>query len=397
MNSTFIKILPSPIKTKVAGVYFKEIQQTTIDAQGQTKQTIVDKVYIIRYRDNGKARFVTLGKYSEGIREAYCKAKRNEFIILAKNGELPPMIEKRKSKDKAVTVNDVFDYYIKNKDMTDKSRYGFEGRYNKHLREAIGDVVAKDLTSEHIIKVRDNIVGGLKTKDVVIQIISAMFNYVITKKYPDMTNPIIRVRALDRADDSKSTKKKKNIQRERYLKSDDIQQLREALKDDFLSLLAVEILLSTGVRVGGALTIKKIDIDLSEDTIKLIDHKAGGDTYTGFISASLKVLLVDHLPKLGRNDFVLSNDGTQTSYEDILPPIKKVFDKLFNEGLESKDSQNRIVIHSLRHTFASLLASENVPLYTIKELLNHANISMTMRYAKLSKEAGQKAVKRLGL
>ena len=75
----------------------------------------------------------------------------------------------------------------------------------------------------------------------------------------------------------------------------------------------------------------------------------------------------------------------------------EVFDELFNQGLEADDTKNRIVLHSLRHTFASHLALQNVPLYTIKDLLHHADISMTMRYAKLSQEAGQKAVERLDL
>ena len=260
-----------------------------------------------------------------------------------------------------------------------------------------GDEVAKDITAEQIISVRESIEGSLKTKEMLIQILGAAFNYSIVNKYPDITNPINRVRALDRANESRTTKKQKRRQREEYLKRDEIQQLREAIKDDFLSLLAVEILLSTGVRVGGALSIQKKDIDLEQGTIKLIDHKAGGVKYVGFISEPLKVLLVDHLQKLGRNDYVLSRDGTPTPYKHIARPLKKVFDELFNEGLKANDSQNRIVLLSLRHTFASHLALQNVPLYTIKDLLHHADISMTMRYAKLSQEAGQKAVERLGL
>lgn len=53
-------------------------------------------MFIVRYRDNkGKDRLVSIGKYSEGIREAYCKEKRAEFINLAKNGELPPRLKEK--------------------------------------------------------------------------------------------------------------------------------------------------------------------------------------------------------------------------------------------------------------------------------------------------------------
>ncbi len=393
----YYKTLPKRHKTKNQGVYFKDIERVTIDDAGKTKTTKHDKVYLIRYEHDKKEKVVTVGKYSAGIREAYCVQKRNEILNKLRLGEEPPAIVSRKRKVKGATVSNVFDYYIEHKDMTDKSRYDFKGRYNKHLRNVIGDEVAKDITAEQIISVRENIDGSLKTKEMLIQILGASFNYSIVNKYPNITNPINRVRALDRANESRTTKKQKRRQREEYLKRDEIKQLRDAIKDDALSLLAVEILLSTGVRISGALAIQKKDIDLEQSTIKLTDFKAGGDTYVGFISEPLKALLIEQVQKLGRNDYVLSRDGTPTPYKHIARPLKKVFDRLFNEGLKANDSKNRIVLHSLRHTFASHLALQNVPLYTIKDLLHHADISMTMRYAKLSQEAGQKAVERLGL
>lgn len=393
----FYKTLPKRNKTNHQGVYYKKIEKMSIDDKGKTKTTNHDKVYLIRYTYDKKQKWVTIGKYSAGVREAYCVQKRNEILSKLRLGEELPAIIQRKRKVKGATVNDVFSYYIENKDMTDRSRKDFNGRYNKHLRNVIGDRSAKDITAEEIIEVRTNIQGSEKTKEMLIQIIGASFNYSIVNKYPNITNPIERVRALDKANQNRKSKKAKRRQREEYLKRDEIIQLRKAIKDDFLSLLAVEILLSTGVRVGGALTIQKKDIDLEQGTIKLIDHKAGGVIYTGFVSEPLKELLVDHLQKLERNDYVLSLDGRLTPYKNIMRPLKKVFDKLFNQGLEASDSKNRIVLHSLRHTFASHLALQNVPLYTIKDLLHHADISMTMRYAKLSQEAGKKAVGRLGL
>ncbi|MEA3371460.1 MAG: tyrosine-type recombinase/integrase [Campylobacterota bacterium] len=38
-------------------------------------------------------------------------------------------------------------------------------------------------------------------------------------------------------------------------------------------------------------------------------------------------------------------------------------------------------MHSLRHTFASQLAIANVPILQIQKLLNHKDISNTLRYA----------------
>jgi integrase len=48
--------------------------------------------------------------------------------------------------------------------------------------------------------------------------------------------------------------------------------------------------------------------------------------------------------------------------------------------------------HVLRHTFASHLAMRGAPLKAIQELLGHATIMMTMRYAHLAPQVAREAV-----
>ena len=67
----------------------------------------------------------------------------------------------------------------------------------------------------------------------------------------------------------------------------------------------------------------------------------------------------------------------------------KVGDRVKNIRRSFKSACNRagienFRIHDLRHTFASWLVMEGVPLFEVSKLLRHASIQMTERYAHLA-------------
>ena len=54
-------------------------------------------------------------------------------------------------------------------------------------------------------------------------------------------------------------------------------------------------------------------------------------------------------------------------------------------------------LHSLRHTFATMLITSGVDLYTVSRLLGHSDIRTTMIYAKVQTEVLQEAITKLNL
>ena len=379
-----IKTLNKRHTTNQKGVYFKEIQKTTIDNKGKIKTSIIDKIYSVQYKDiDGKWKFKSLGKYSEGIREAYCKTQRGMIMNKVKFGEQPPIIQK-KIKKEIVTVHDIFELYKKHKATESKDIVKTEQKYKSNIYKVFGSMDINEVTTDKIASFRKTLIDKGRANSTInsnISFIGTLFNFAIEEGIYAKVNPI-------------KSKKLKALKidntREKYLTLDEIKELYKAIEDDEVLTLFVKLSLNTGGRLETIYNIKKKDINLQDGTITLYDFKRE-KTYTSFLPDDLKEELEERLKSLTANSKIIDTSSSRI----IQRRLKKHLDTLFNVGLAIDDRKNRAVVHTLRHTFASHLAINGVPIFTIKELMNHANIEMTMRYAKLAPDNGRVAIQGL--
>lgn len=367
-----LKTLSKRIPTNEEGIFFKQI------INENAKE--VDKVYIIRYRENNSDKLKTIGKYSQGIRINYCKQIRNEILTKLRLGEEPPTIAKTKKK-KITILNDFAEVYFKEKETEVKDIEKIKRSYQIHIQPFLGNKFVDEITSDDIKELQKfkRKVLAERTINALIQIIGAIFNVAIQKEIFKGNNPVNK------------NVKRVNVdnRRERFLSLDEIKILLNEIKHVEYLYIFVLLSLQTGGRMGTILSITKKDIKLESNSVQLKDHK-NNSTYLGFYNEELKYLLQKRIDRLKINDPII--DRGQQVIQDRLT---KIYNKFFNQGLKKDDRKNRVVTHTLRHTFASHLAINGTPIYTIQKLMNHKDITMTLRYAKLAPDSGKDMV--LGL
>jgi len=350
------------------------------------------KTYYIRFRnENNKLKRVKIGCETEGVNEVYCKNKRVEIINAILKGEQPPKIVKSRNR-KILTLDYVSKKYFETKDDS-KSTFERLSKYNKHLAPVLGMKEITQITKHDLtILQHKTLEKGLsnQTANMIIELFGTIFNYGFKEEMYEAVNPVVKI-----------TKLKVKNTRERFLKKHEISELFEVSKQSDLDNeygclleLFCKLSLTTGARMESILHLKKCDIDLQNDIIRLTDFKGGDEVYSGYVTDTTRKLLHKIFSEIGFNDYIISFNlnGEKITGRQLQRRLKPILDKLFNKGLDVKDRKNRIVIHSMRHTFASQLALSNVPIRQIQELLNHSDISQTVRYAKLQDETNKQAL-----
>lgn len=358
--------------TKTDGVFYKEI----FNESGKA----IDKKFIIRWIDeNGKDRLKTIGNYTTGIREKYCKAKREEIITKIRLGEELPYIAKPKQ---TMTISDMSQVYFEYKASTVKDIEKEKRRFSMHIIKKVGHIRLPNFSEKNAHKLQQDLKINLSVATVkhLLVTLNAMYKYIISQKLYDGDIPTQNIRH-----------EQLNNIRERYLTLDEIKKLLEVCKNtNYEIYLFVKLSLSTGGRVGTIATIRSMDIKPNNNSLILSDHK-NNDTYTGFYNDELKQLLNNRILELpSSTDTIIKLARSSITYK-----LGSIMDVLFNQDIATDDRKNRVVPHTLRHTFASQLAIAGTPILTIQRLMNHKSIEMTMRYAKLAPNQGMEAVKNL--
>jgi integrase len=168
-----------------------------------------------------------------------------------------------------------------------------------------------------------------------------------------------------------------------------------------------ELLAYTGLRIGEGLGLTWADVDHDAGVLRVHRQFTRDRVHAALKTPAAKrqIILADGLAKLLRQhwlasphkrpqDFVFCNTvGHGQDYRDV----GKAFRATVNAtGLDRK--HGRVSLHSLRHTFASLLIANGLNVVFVKRQLGHANPNITLEvYAHLFERADHATAARKAL
>jgi integrase len=397
-------------KTKFPGVRFREVDTRRYKGKSE-------KYYAIRYKSNGQAKEEGIGWEGAGISPQYASNIRSQIVQNIRTGHgyqslkerrrleerkrQEELNEKEAHKRENILFKILAKKYIEWAKTEKRSWRDDECRYRLHIAPVLHETPIKDIAVIHV----ENLKSTMKKKknartkkplaDITIKHTLALLRQMFYKGKSwgmyEGENPVTIT-----ARDSKSFKKfLKGVdrKRERFLSREEAKLLLDELKKRSQQLHDYcQLSLLTGMRLGEMFNLKWTDIDLNNDLIHIKDPKSGMSRHA-YITSPLKDMFIN-LEVDGEKGGLVFLDRKGQNVKGASNVFDRVTEKLgFNKNVV--DARDKVVPHTLRHTFASWLAMQGESILTIQKLMGHSDPSMTLRYAKLSPSHEREAAVRL--
>ena len=395
------------IKTRFQGVRYRESQDRRIKVKGHSRP---DRCFYIYYKVDGKSINEKVGWESEGINAEQARDIRGDILTNIRKAEGYRSLKEKRETDRAEKEQAQIEKELKEREDVSfgalareyltwakdekKSHRDDEARYRNHIAPILAKSIARKIVVLDIQRLKKTIkkkkTNGKAFSDNTVKhcisLVRGIFNYAITRKLFNGPNPVSETLKAH-----KGFLKGASDKRTRFLSRDEAQVLLSEIKKVSLQTYSICLVsLYTGLRMGEIFSLTWQDVDLVNKLIHVRNPKNNEARH-----AYLTPNLVEVFKELsGKKSGLIFPDRNGKRIAQLSDTFDRAVIKL---GLNDAhtDRLNKVVPHTLRHTFASWLAMQGQTILTIRDLMGHKSIEMTLRYAHLCPDQKRDAVMRL--
>ncbi|HCZ9272691.1 TPA: tyrosine-type recombinase/integrase [Vibrio alginolyticus] len=335
------------------------------------------KRFLLRYTSpvTSKKASIGLGKHPEtdlATLRKTAKEYRQQII----EGVDPKLERDNQTTEKTMTLERFFDeVYLP---LAKQKRSWKDDVARFRLAKSIHHISIHDLTAADIIKVQMEMQNAVTIKGkpyapASINRVLALLKTINRQAYKLMDAPLIA--------DKVSLLKEDNV-RTGYLSESQLKEfIGHALNHEDKSIGAyLALLFLTGARDKELRLRLKSDVNWEEKTLT-IPHTKNGTSHVLFLSDYMLDILRS-VPHVTNNPYLFPGRKKGKPVGQPRHAFKAIKAKM---GLpDIPGDKANLTLHSARHTVGSLLASQGVSLHDIAKQLNHADLSSTRRYSKLT-------------
>lgn len=346
---------------------FKTAYPGVVYVGGKASDGRPEKIYYIMYRRDGKLIEEKVGRqYQNDMTPARASAVRTKRIEGAASNQ-----ERREEARKTTwTVDRLWREYSGPKPDS-KSWRTDHGRYKKYILPSLGAKEPELITMIEVHRLRLTLAKHLKPQTVkhVLVLLQRIVNFGVKKGLcPGLTfkPELPKVHNLKTED----------------LTPEQLSNLLTAIDEDYdiQAKNYMKLILVTGLRRSELFKLQWQHVDFDRGFINIIGPKGGRDMTIPMNDSARDIL--EHHPRTGSDYVFPGRRGKQRT--DIKRPINRIRKRA---GLPADFRP----LHGLRHSYASMLVSSGVDLYTVGKLLTHKSAAVTQRYAHLSDSALRRA------
>jgi integrase len=327
-----------------------------------------DRIYWIAYRDPD-LKWLKVGRASEGVTEAYAFQKRVEILNNLNLGENPAALIRKKTP----VLDSIAGAYFEWMKVEGKSAGREKNRYDVHIKPVLGTTNLNAITPERLDAFKAELSATLAPATVqkIFSMLRAAVNLALRRKKITGINPFSR--------QGNFIMPKVDNGAERFLTVQEADDLLKELELRSAQLCHMAfVALHTGLRATELFEIKGADIDANN---KIANIRAkGGNRETVFLEPEVLEILQAYYTTPDARLFPDRNGQRMKG-------IPKTFDRaveVLGLNQNATSAKQKVIFHTLRHTFASWLAqSGKTSLLELQKLMRHKKIEMTLRYAHL--------------